>query len=198
MQGERILKSSRMTVPVLALMTVAGWGAFGYSVLTSVEIRKQLQGQVAILQDFQAQYLEQQEKSEETVKENASLREQLTETRAELQKIDTELKSARGQLASSSHTGFAQSVGNAPDLLRIKPRPTKQDVMAAQQALTQLRFGDLKADGVVGASTRKAIEEFQRTVGLPVTGELHAQTLLSLMRSSKVMAAQGARAEEPL
>ncbi|SCY56753.1 peptidoglycan-binding domain-containing protein [Microvirga guangxiensis] len=199
------MKFNRMAVPVLALMSVTGWGAFGYSVLTSVEIEKQMRGQAAILQDVQAQYMEQQEKAEEAAKETAGLREQLAASQAELQnlstrskEIDAELANARGQLAASPLTGLVQGIGTSPDLLRIKPRPTKQDVIAAQEALTQLRFGDLKADGVIGSSTRKAVEEFQRTVGLPVTGELHAQTLLSLMRSAKVMAAQGERTEEPL
>nr|WP_246408180.1 peptidoglycan-binding domain-containing protein [Microvirga lupini] len=82
--------------------------------------------------------------------------------------------------------------------MRITPLPAKQDVLAAQEALTKLRFGDLEADGVIGSSTREAIEKFQRTVGLPVTGELHPQTLTALMRSAKVMAAQGEQPQEPL
>ncbi|MBM1175373.1 peptidoglycan-binding domain-containing protein [Microvirga arabica] len=47
----------------------------------------------------------------------------------------------------------------------------------AQKALTKLGYGSLKADGVVGSGTRKAITAFQRANKLHVTGELDAPTL---------------------
>jgi hypothetical protein len=47
----------------------------------------------------------------------------------------------------------------------------------------------------MGPTTKQAIEEYQRVVGLTVTGELHGLTLQSLMRSAKVVAAQGERVE---
>jgi peptidoglycan hydrolase-like protein with peptidoglycan-binding domain len=47
----------------------------------------------------------------------------------------------------------------------------------AQKALTKLGYGSLKADGIVGSSTRKAITEFQRAKGLHVTSEMDAPTL---------------------
>jgi len=75
--------------------------------------------------------------------------------------------------------------------------PAKQDILAAQETLTKLGFGNLEADGVMGPTTRQAIERFQRVVGLTVTGELHGLTLQSLMRSAKVVAAQNERAEQP-
>nr|WP_255726517.1 peptidoglycan-binding domain-containing protein [Microvirga sp. ACRRW] len=191
----------RAAVPVLTLMTVVGWGAFGYAAFTSADIEEELQKQAAALSDFQTQYMTQQKMAEKTVKENASLRERLTASRAEIQslsvrnkEIDAELASARNRAAAALQNGLPHGIGSSPELMAIKPRPTKQDVIAAQEALTQLRFGNLKPNGVIDASTRQAVEEFQRTVGLPVTGELQAQTLLALVRSAKVMAAQGEKA----
>nr|WP_246215722.1 peptidoglycan-binding domain-containing protein [Microvirga makkahensis] len=108
---------------------------------------------------------------------------------------EAELVKLREQLAAAPQQDLSLSAGVAPEVLRIKPRPTKQDIVAAQEALTQLRFGELKADGVIGASTRQAIEDFQRAAGLEVTGELQAQTLLALTRAAKVMAAQAERPE---
>jgi len=203
-QKERDPRSRRITVSVLALMAMAGWSAYAYSSLVSADLEKQLGGQTAALQSSQAQYSAQRAKAEADAKETASLREQLSAAHAEIQRLSmqskeagAELAGAREKLASVQHIDQLP-IGSSPDLLRIKPRPTKQDVMAAQEALTQLGFGTLKADGKMGPSTREAIEEFQRTIGLPVTGELQAQTLLALIRSAKVMAAQNERVEQPL
>ncbi|WP_457094227.1 peptidoglycan-binding domain-containing protein [Microvirga sp. P5_D2] len=50
-------------------------------------------------------------------------------------------------------------------------------ITTAQKALTKLGYGSLKADGIVGSGTRKAITEFQRANKLYETGELDAPTL---------------------
>ncbi|MEZ0170659.1 peptidoglycan-binding protein [Microvirga sp. TS319] len=152
--------------------------------------------QTAALQDYQAQYSAQRQKTEESVKELANLRQELSNAQSQIQTLTTQseqaaadMAKAREQLAAAQQGGAFPGVGMSPEILSIKPRPTKEDVVAAQQALSQLRFGTIKADGAMGPSTREAIEKFQRAAGLPVTGELHAQTLVTLMRSAKVMAA---------
>lgn len=48
-------------------------------------------------------------------------------------------------------------------------------VLNAQKALTRLGYG-LRADGKAGAATKQAIEKFERSRRLPVTGELNART----------------------
>jgi hypothetical protein len=203
-QREKSLKSRRLAVSILALMAMAGWSAYAYSSLVSADLEKQLGEQTAALVNFQAQYAAQHVKAEADAKEAASLREQLSAAQAEIQRLSVQSKEAGAELAGArDKLALAQQidqlpVGSSPDLLRIKPRPTKQDVVAAQEALTQLGFGTLEADGRIGRSTREAIEEFQRTIGLPITGELQAQTLLALIRSAKVMAAQNERVEQPL
>jgi murein L,D-transpeptidase YcbB/YkuD len=57
---------------------------------------------------------------------------------------------------------------------------SKDEVSKAQQALTALGYGPLKADGVFGPGTRRAIEAFQRAHGLPVTGQLEPDTLRAI------------------
>jgi septal ring factor EnvC (AmiA/AmiB activator) len=195
--------ANRLMLAGIAIAAVAGWGACAYAALSSAQLEQQLSGQTATLQAYQVQFLSQRRRAEEGAQEITKLRQQLASTRTELERltqkhkeIETSLATAQEQLASLQKLHAPPALDNAPALRGIKPLPTRQDVLAAQEALTQLGFGTLEADGVVGSTTRQAIEAFQRVVGLPVTGELQAQTLQSLMRSAKVVAAQSERTEE--
>ena len=57
---------------------------------------------------------------------------------------------------------------------------TKADRIALQRRLTAAGFDTGGTDGVIGANSRKAIEAFQRSRGLPVTGEPSVALLRSL------------------
>lgn len=57
---------------------------------------------------------------------------------------------------------------------------SEASVVQAQRALTKLGYGPLKADGVLGAGTRAAIEKFERDRKLPVKGEATGRTLREL------------------
>jgi TolA-binding protein len=202
-QERRRTSINRLVLAGIAIAAVAGWGACAYAALSSAQLEQQLSGQTATLQAYQAQFLSQRRRAEEGVQEITKLRQQLASTRTELERltqkhkeIETSLAAAQEQLGSLQKLHAPPALDNAPALRGIKPLPTRQDVVAAQEALTQLGFGTLEADGVVGSTTRQAIEAFQRVVGPPVTGELQAQTLQSLMRSAKVVAAQSERTEE--
>jgi hypothetical protein len=59
-------------------------------------------------------------------------------------------------------------------------------VGAAQRALIKLGYGPLKADGVMGASTRQALERFEKDRRLPITGELAPRTLRDLAAQSGI------------
>jgi hypothetical protein len=63
---------------------------------------------------------------------------------------------------------------------KLPPEPSRQ-VLAAQRALNRLGFGPVKPDGVMGAGTRAAIEKFEKSRGLPVTGELGGKTARELV-----------------
>lgn len=71
----------------------------------------------------------------------------------------------------------------------MAPAPAAVDtgarVLAAQKALVKLGYV-LKADGLMGGSTRKALEMFEQTRKLPVTGELNARTLRELAAQSGI------------
>lgn len=56
-------------------------------------------------------------------------------------------------------------------------------VIAAQKALAKLGY-DIKPDGQIGAQTRQAIERFERSQKLPVTGEFGARNLKKLSAAS--------------
>ncbi|MGO4525433.1 peptidoglycan-binding protein [Microvirga sp. 2MCAF35] len=161
-----------------------------------------MSGQTAALQEYQSEFLSQRMKAENGAREIVKLHEQLASARSDIERLtaqhtesETNLAATREQLASLQGLHAPPALDGAPALRDVTPLPTKQDVISAQKALTDLGFGKLEADGVVGPTTRQAIEEYQRLVGLTVTGKLHAQTLQSLMRSAKVVAAQSERTE---
>jgi len=58
-------------------------------------------------------------------------------------------------------------------------------VAAVQKALIKSGFV-LRADGVMGLTTRQALERFERDRKLPVTGELSPRTLRELAAQSGV------------
>jgi hypothetical protein len=186
----------------VATAALTGWGAFAYSALSSTQLEQQLNGQTAALQDYQAQFLSQRKRADDGAREITKFHEQLALAGSEIERLtlkqketEASLTTAQDQLASLQKLHAPPALGNAPALRGITPTPTKQDVLAAQEALTLLGFGNLEADGVIGPTTRQAIEEFQRVVGFAVTGELHSLTLQALMRSARVVAAQNERTE---
>lgn len=64
-----------------------------------------------------------------------------------------------------------------------KPAKSEKDadpVLRAQKALSKLGY-PVKPDGAMGPGTRAAIEKFERSAKLPVTGEASGQTLRALM-----------------
>lgn len=112
----------------------------------------------------------------ETLREEADLLTQARDlARAELVAAATgmrdlvdQLNHARGHMAATGPTDT---------------RPITSEWLVtrtAQKALTRLGYGPLKADGVAGPGTRRAVEAFQRANTLPVTGELDAPTLQRL------------------
>lgn len=58
-------------------------------------------------------------------------------------------------------------------------RLTHAQVMTVQNALIGKGY-TIKADGIWGKKTRKALKEFQKKNGLPATGHLNAKTLAAL------------------
>ncbi|MCJ2143855.1 peptidoglycan-binding domain-containing protein [Methylobacterium sp. E-066] len=61
-----------------------------------------------------------------------------------------------------------------------KPEAQPDPVLRAQKALSKLGY-PVKPDGAMGPGTRAAIEKFERSAKLPVTGEAAGRTLRALM-----------------
>lgn len=74
--------------------------------------------------------------------------------------------------------------GGEPGSARpAEPRPDAR-VTAVQKALTKIGYGPLKPDGLLGATTRQALERFERDHQLPVTGGLGTRTTRQLASAS--------------
>ena len=73
--------------------------------------------------------------------------------------------------------------GGEPSSRPAELRPDMR-VMSVQKALTKLGYGPLKADGVLGTTTRQALERFERDKKLPVTGGLGTRTTRQLASAS--------------
>lgn len=89
-----------------------------------------------------------------------------------------------GALLSSGRSGNSGQAepANKPAVSAAE----KQKISAVQRALEKLGFYTLKVDGIAGAGTRTAIENFERTSKLPVTGQMNPRTLRRLSRQSGV------------
>jgi localization factor PodJL len=96
--------------------------------------------------------------------------------------VDNIKLAARGTPPSS---GPATPPGTAaPDLpagKTVKPIDARDQLVEIQKMLFALKFYNGPPDGVVGPGTVAAIREFQKTAGLPVTGEV-SQDLFDLLR----------------
>ncbi len=77
---------------------------------------------------------------------------------------------------SSAHEDKAQAPSQADK---------SKTVLAAQRALVKLGFV-LKPDGVAGATTRQAIERYERDRGLPQHGELSPALIRRLAAESGI------------
>ena len=73
---------------------------------------------------------------------------------------------------TTSEPSVIADVDSDPQLMRI------------QKALSDLGYGPLKADGVMGANTTAAIKRFELDRGLPLTGEPGSKTIENLERIS--------------
>jgi hypothetical protein len=62
---------------------------------------------------------------------------------------------------------------------------SSRQVMAAQRALARLNY-PVKPDGVMGATTKSAIERFERDRNLPITGELSPRVAKALSAATGV------------
>lgn len=81
--------------------------------------------------------------------------------------------------ARGSRDSIGEMIRAGETTASVTPK-SEASVAQAQRALAKLGYGPLKADGVLGAGTRAAIEKFERDRKLPVKGEASGRTLREL------------------
>lgn len=97
---------------------------------------------------------------------------------------EPEISSRRTDEAAKSKPADAISRLLDSQATQSTPQPSKA-VLAAQRALVKLGFV-VKPDGIIGAATRQAIEQFEHDHGLPVRGELSPRILHELSAESGI------------
>lgn len=186
---------SRIAILALAVGGAAGWGMWFVSGQRSGRIEQELREQISTLAQSQMQLLHERETAEAAKADLASLQSQVVSLRKEID--DLSQRRDRMQAARRSDQNGASNTAVGPNQANVSEtgstttldQPEKVIVSTAQKALTKFGYGPLAADGIMGPSTRQAIEEFQYKNGLPVTRELDMATLQRLGEVGSVAAA---------
>ncbi len=177
---------SRVIILALGFGTITGWGMYALSSRSAAEVESQLRGQVRHLHQIQMDLLSERQRTTTAVGDLAQLQSQVSKLRQEADLLAQARDLAQAELVTAA-TGMkdliSQLNSSGTDVsttgsINTSTVDAQHLVTAtAQKALTKLGYGALKADGIVGSGTRKAITEFQRANKLHVTGELDAPTL---------------------
>jgi chromosome segregation ATPase len=177
----------------LLAATVIGWGLFAYSALSTGFEEHTLQSQNRQLRqqidNVTAERDQLAKANDQKVLAGQDLNTLLARIEAateELQQLDS-LRASVSQAIEHTRLQFT-GLSDQPTAMTESPaisttsaiRLSKQEIRAAQEALTDFGYGKLEADGSLGPSTRKAVEAFERAKGLPVTGKLGPATLQAL------------------
>lgn len=85
-------------------------------------------------------------------------------------------------VASADPIGALLRTGESP-APPVDTRPNPR-VVIVQKALAKLGYGPIEADGLMGTTTRGALERFERDKKLPVTGALGRRTTRQLAQLS--------------
>jgi murein L,D-transpeptidase YcbB/YkuD len=177
----------------LLTLAATGWGLFAYSVVSSGSDEQAVQNEIARLhQEVKVVSAERDkfvQERDQTIQKSGDLQylqNKVAAATQELQRLDTmraqvseaidqahpKLVTLAAQSRANNESTTVSSAASAPLL--------KQQIRAAQEALVNLGYRNLEADGVFGSGTSKAVEAFERAKGLPVTGKLGPATLQAL------------------
>lgn len=160
---------SRVIILALGLGTVWGWAMFAISGWSAAETESQLRGQVSSLHQIQIDLLSERQRTKMAMGNLEQLRSQVEKLRQEADLLTQARDLAQAELVTAA-IGMKDLLGQlnqvrgdvaATGSINTKPIDAQQLVtVTAQKALTRLGYGPLKADGVVGPGTRRAIEAF--------------------------------------
>ena len=186
--------TSRLTTA----LAVVGWALYGVSVLgprsfegAQAQMTRLSQAAETVRADRDALAME-LERFKEAQQDLQHIQKQIAAATQELKHLEYLRARVSGEIDTMrpQPSGGSAQAGAAEETVRPQVSPTsppgaslplsKEEVSKAQQALTMLGYGTLKADGVPGPGTRRSIEAFQQGQGLPVTGRLDAETVRAL------------------
>jgi chromosome segregation ATPase len=177
---------SRVIILALGFGTIMGWGMYALSSRSAAEVESQLRGQVRSLHQIQMDLLSERQRTTTAMGELEQLQAQVSKLRQEADLLTQARDLAQAELvtAATGMRDLISQLNNSGNDVSTTGSVNTSTIDArhlvtatAQKALTKLGYGALKADGIVGSGTRKAITEFQRANKLHVTGELDAPTL---------------------
>jgi hypothetical protein len=176
----------RVLSGVLGAAALVGWGMFAYSTSSSTSVERQLRLQVSDIWNDRARIIE----------ERNALRSEVAGLQEAQTRLAAELASAKASAAEATQESEAAPVPAEQRASIREPEETasvtapvltpaeiEASIKTAQMVLTELGFGPLESDGVIGPQTRRAIRAFERKNGLPETGELVPRTVRA-MRSA--------------
>jgi hypothetical protein len=180
---------SHFVILALGLGTVSGWTTFLIASRSSAATERDLRGQVSSLHQIQMDLLLENDRMKAAVGDLEPLQSQVEALRQEVDLLTQARDLAKAELVTAAtgmrdlvdqlnHAGGDMAATGSTD---TRPITSEQLVTrTAQKAVTRLGYGPLKADGMAGPGTRRAVEAFQRANNLHVTGELDAPTLQRL------------------
>jgi hypothetical protein len=177
---------SRVIILALGFGTITGWGMYALASRSAAEVESQLRGQVRSLHQTQMDLLTERQRSTTAVSDLEQLQSQVSKLRQEADLLSQARDLAQAELVTaatgmkdliSQRNNFGNDVSTTGSITTNSVDAQHVVTATAQKALTKLGYGPLKADGIVGSGTRKAITAFQRANKLHVTGELDAPTL---------------------
>jgi len=175
--ANRKVTAHRALSSFLSVLVVAGWCVFAYLSRSSAALERDLRTQIAKGSNDSAQRAEE---------------------RDQLRTVLTAMHRAATQMSSHNDGTKAAPDGSPPtadssaedDKSLISktdsvssPAAVRASIRTAQMALTQLGYGVVKADGVMGPKTRRAIATFEQATGIAVTGTLGAETVHALKQA---------------
>lgn len=177
---------SRVIILALGFGTITGWGMYALASRSAAEVENQLRGQVRHLHQVQMDLLSERQRTTTAVGDLEQLRSQVSNLRSDADLLTQARDLAQAELVTAatgmkdliSHLNTSGNDISTTGSIATSTVDAQHLVTAtAQKALTKLGYGSLKADGIDGSGTRKAITAFQRANKLHVTGELDAPTL---------------------
>jgi hypothetical protein len=181
-------------------VAVAGWALYGYSVLgprsseavarTEIARLSQAAETANAARDALAaelgRFKEEHQDLHHIQNQIAAATQELKHLEYLRARVSGEIDTMRPQPSKASSQASTPNEASEPPNVGSLP-PPKEDISSAQETLTRLGYGPLKADGVFGPGTRRAIESFERARRLPVTGQLGGATLKALQENQSAV-----------